>query len=277
MNKEGDTMVGIEREGMVGVVELQKGPHNYVDAESMRAVADGIWSLVKDDTCRAVVIAAEGKSFCAGVNFGSPTGFDISGGTNNADANGEVDPGEAFRGGARMFYDEALRIYEAPIPVIGAVHGAAVGGGAGLALACDLRVICPEAFITTNFVKLGIHQGFGLSVTLPELVGPSRALDMFLTGRRVYGEEALTIGLADRCVPRDEVRTAAVALATEIAANAPLAVAAVRATLKRGLADRVREVLKHELEQQAQLTTTSDAAEGIAAVFGRRDPTFTGR
>lgn len=272
-------MVGIERVGMVGIVELQKGPHNYVDAESMRAVADGIWSLVKDDACRAVVIAAEGKSFCAGVNFGSPAGFDLSGSAENVDgdAAAEVDAGEVFRGGARMFYDEALRIYEAPIPIIGAVHGAAVGGGAGLALACDLRVICPEAFITTNFVKLGIHQGFGLSVTLPELLGPSRALDMFLTGRRVYGEEALAMGLADRCVPRDEVRTAAVALATEIAANAPLAVAAVRATLKRGLADRVREILKHELDQQAQLTTTSDAAEGIAAVFGRRDPTFTGR
>ena len=136
----------------------------------------------------------------------------------------------------------------------------------------DLRVTCPEARFAANFVKLGIHPGFGSTVTLPELVGPARAADLFLTGRRVGGEEALRLGLADRCVVR-----AGQLEGGEVAGAAPLAVAAVRATLRRGLVERVRAALEHELEEQARLVATDDAREGMAAVFGRRDPIFRGR
>ena len=264
------TAVGIERDGNIAIVELQRPPHNYVDATIMGQVADAVEELAKDNDIHAVVLASAGKSFCAGVNFTAP-------GEMIGSIDGTADGAGSFAIGARGFYDEALRVYGAPLPLIAALQGAAIGGGAGLALACDLRVSCPEAAISTNFVKLGIHQGFGLSVTLPELVGPSRAADMLLTGRRVKGEEGLAIGLVDRCVPRDEVRASACELAHEIAANAPLATAAVRATLREGLVDRVRTALAHELEEQARLATTADAAEGIAAVFGKRDPNFTGR
>jgi enoyl-CoA hydratase/carnithine racemase len=255
----------VSQDGHVGVVELRRPPHNFVDPTVLRALADAVESLDGDPDCRAIVLAAEGKSFCAGANF-------AGGGTDD----GSGDGGD-FRTSAGRFYDEALRLFGAATPVVAAVHGAAVGGGLGLALVADVRVTCPEARFTANFVKLGIHPGFGLSVTLPELLGPARAADLFLTGRRVGGEEALRMGLADRCVPAASVRAAAVELADEIAAAAPLAVAAVRATLRRGLVDRVRSALDHELEEQARLVATDDAREGMSAVFSRRHPTFHGR
>jgi enoyl-CoA hydratase/carnithine racemase len=258
----------VHQDGHVGVVELRRPPHNFVDPTVLGALADAVESLDGDPGCRAIVLAAEGKSFCAGANF-------ASGGTVGGDG-GDGDGGD-FRSSARRFYDQALRLFAVATPMVAAVHGAAVGGGLGLALVPDVRVTCPEARFTANFVKLGIHPGFGLSVTLPELVGPSRAADLFLTGRRVGGEEALRLGLADRCVPPASVRAAAVELADEIAAAAPLAVAAVRATLRRGLVDRVRAALDHELEEQARLVATDDAREGMTAVFSRRHPTFHGR
>lgn len=258
-----EAQLGFERSGAVAVVELRRPPHNFVDPVALAELADAVEEVDQDPACGAVVLAAEGKSFCAGANFAGGGGGDGGGGD--------------FRTGARRFYDQALRLFAASTPVVAAVHGAAVGGGLGLALVADVRVTCPEARFTANFVKLGIHPGFGLSVTLPALLGPSRAADLFLTGRRVDGEEALRMGLADRCVAQDAVRDAAVELATEMAAAAPLAVAAVRATLRQGLVERVRAALAHELEEQVRLVETEDAREGMAAVFSRREPTFHGR
>lgn len=267
---ESAAQVTTEHEGMVGIVTVHRPPQNYVNATVLGAVVDALEALAADGSCRAVVLASEGKAFCAGVDL---TAGDDLGGASRASTDGAG----AFRGGARGFYDQALRLFAQPLPLVAAIQGATIGGGAGVALACDLRVMCPEAYFTTNFAKLGIHQGFGISVTLPELIGPGAAMDLLLTGRRVGGEEALALGIANRCVPRDEVRAGAVQLAAEIAANAPLAVEAIRTTLRAGLADRVATVLHHELDEQARLTVTADAAEGIDAAFSRRPPTFTGR
>ena len=123
--------------------------------------------------------------------------------------------------------------------MIGAIQGAAVGGGFGLALVPDFRVVCPEARFTANFVKLGFHPGFGLTHTLPKLIGQQRANNMFLTGKRIDGETAHAWGLGDLLTARDSVRAEAIALASEIAENAPLAVLSVRATMRAGLAQSV--------------------------------------
>lgn len=258
-----DWEVAVEREGHVAVVELRRPPHNYVDADVLRAVADAVASLDAEADCRAIVLAAEGKSFCAGANFSAGVG-------------GSSGSGGGFREGAWTFYGEAVRLFEATTPMVAAVHGGAIGGGAGYALVADLRVMCPEAYLWFNFTRLGIHPGFGTTVVLPELIGPTHAADLLLTSRRVGGEEAVRLGLANRCVPRDEVRATAVSVATEIAAAAPLANSATRATLRAGLAERVRTRLEHELAEQARLASTKDAAEGIRASFERRDPIFNG-
>ena len=172
---------------------------------------------------------------------------------------------------------EAVRLFRSKKPIVGAIHGAAVGGGLGLALVADFRVACPEARFCANFTRLGFHPGFGLTTTLPEVIGKTNAALMFYTSRRVTGEEAHRMGLADMLVPQDQVRPAALKLAAEIAENAPLGVIATRATMRAGLADRVETATEHELAEQSRLRTTDDFKEGVKAMAERRVPNFAGR
>jgi enoyl-CoA hydratase/carnithine racemase len=253
--------IGVEVRGHVGFIELQDPPHNFLTVEQVKAVADALDSFDADPDVRAAVLAAAGRSFCAGARFG--------GGNGGGEAVGE--------GGTTDLYSQAVRLFAATTPVVAAVHGPAIGGGLGFALAATMRVTCPEARFSANFVKLGIHQGFGLSVTLPELVGPSKAAYVLLTGRRFKGDEATALGLADICVPQDEVKDKAFEIAADIASGAPLAIAAINRTLRAGLADRVREATRHEAAEQAKLFTTEDAREGMRAVGERRDGNFVGR
>ncbi len=244
-------------EDFVATVELHRPPDNYFDRELIAALADAYQALDADPGCRAIVLCAEGKHFCAGANF---TG-----------------DGDGLSAGPGALYREAIRLFEAMTPVVAAVHGAAIGGGLGLACSADFRVGCPEARFAANFARLGFHHGFGLSVTLPAIVGPQRSLELLYTGRRIGGEEAARIGLCDRLVPADEVRAAARALAAEIARSAPLAVRSIRATMRGGLADQVRAATDREGAEQDKLRGTADWREGVRAMTERRPPRFEGR
>src|SRR5205814_9260101 len=126
------------------------------------------------------------------------------------------------------FYAQAVRLFVAATPVVAAVQGAAIGGGLGLALSADFRVASPSSRFPANFARLGIHHGFGMTVTLPAVVGMQAALDLLYTGRRVKGDQAHALGLCDRLVADGELRDAAHVLAAEIAASAPLAVRSIR-------------------------------------------------
>jgi enoyl-CoA hydratase/carnithine racemase len=140
----------------------------------------------------------------------------------------------------------------------------------------DFRIAAPEARFSANFARLGFHHGFALTVTLPALVGQQRALELLYTGRRIGGEEATRIGLADRLVPLADVRTTAHELALEIATSAPLAVTAIRETMRGDLAERVKRATDREQAEQDRLRATSDWAEGVRAMSERRPPNFTG-
>ena len=255
------------KNGHVVVVELRAGPHNFASTDMMHALVDALEAATADGA-RAGVVCSEGKSFCAGAQFSGSEGTRANnfGSFVRSEEASEIGP----------FYESALRVFNVNIPLVAAVHGPAVGAGFGLATACDLRVICAEAFMATNFVRLGIHPGFGISTTLPELVGPARAADILLTGRRIGGEECFALGLANRLVAQTDVRAVSIALADEMATAAPLAVAATRATLRDGLAARVRSQLAHERRTQDMLSATKDAEEGIAAMLERRDGNFIG-
>ena len=245
----------------VAIVEIRRPPNNFFDFNLIRQIADTYELLDNDDACRAIVLCSEGKHFCAGADFSARESW----GQEQLDAQ------------AGNLYREAARVFRAQKPVIAAVQGAAIGGGLGLACSADHRVTCREARFSANFSRLAFHQGFGLSETLPRLIGPTQASLLLLTGRRVPGDDAHAMGLADERVPQADVRERARALAQEIAAAAPLAVRAIRATLRDGLADAVIAATEHELNQQSQLRLTEDFQEGVRAMAERRAPHFEGR
>jgi enoyl-CoA hydratase/carnithine racemase len=170
-----------------------------------------------------------------------------------------------------------VRLYSAEKPIVGAIQGSAVGAGLGLALVADFRVASPDARFVANFVKLGFHPGFGITYTLPRIVGESKAMLMCMTGRRVKAEEALPWGLVDEVVPLEDLRPAALKLASEIAEGAPLALVAIRKTLRGDLAAAVRERTGVEFVVQSRLTGTEDFREGVRAVSERRPGNFKGR
>ena len=254
--------IEIARNGHVAVVEIQRPPNNFFDVTLITDLAMAFEELDEDDACRALVLCSQGKHFCAGNNFGAPRA--------------ESERRERAAG-RNPLYAAAVRLFDAKKPVIAAIQGAAVGGGFGLATMADFRVVCPEARFTANFVKLGFHPGFGLTHTLPRIIGGQRANLMFLTGRRINGETAREWGLADVLTDRETLRERALELAAEIAENAPLALKSVRATMRQGIAKAVQAATDHENEEQARLSQTEDHKEGVRAVAERRVGSFVGR
>jgi len=248
--------VFVERSGYVRVVEFRRPPHNFFDTALIEALADAFEALEREPDCRAIVLASEGRAFCAGANF-----------------QGAPDPAGANYG---ALYAAAARLFACTRPVVAAIQGPAVGGGLGLALVADFRVAAPAARFAANFVKLGIHPGFGLTYTLPRLIGAQRAHLLLLTGRRIDADTAAAWQLVDRVVPGEHLRAAALELAGEIAEGAPLAVQSTRATLRRELAAAVRAQTAHELAEQTRLFATRDHAEGVRAVRERRPGRFIG-
>jgi enoyl-CoA hydratase/carnithine racemase len=248
--------VSVDWEDSVVLVEIHRPPHNYFDRQLVLDLTEAFTALDADPSCRAIVLASEGKSFCAGADFS---------------LRGPGDPGAA------LLYVEAVRLFGGKKPVVAAIQGAAIGGGLGLALVADFRVVCPEARFGANFVKLGVHPGFGLTLTLPRVIGLQRAKLMFLTGRRITGKEAVAWGLGDMLVPASQLRNTAKRLAGEIAANAPLAVVSTRSTMHQGLAEAVKAQTDHELAEQIRLFRTEDHREGVRAVSERRPGHFVGR
>ncbi|MGE0141308.1 MAG: enoyl-CoA hydratase/isomerase family protein [Ilumatobacteraceae bacterium] len=244
----------------VGTIVVDRGPDNYIDVGLAHGIADALENLEADLGCRSIVLASSGKHFCAGARL-SPAADDLPVGDSNP------------------LYDAVARMFTGSVPIVAAVQGAAIGAGLGLALAADFRVAGPEARFGATFARLGFHQGFGLSATLPRAVGEQRALEMLYTGKRVKADEALAIGLCDRLVEADAdgLRAAARELAVDIAASAPLAVRAIRRTMRGALADQVRAATDREHAEQQVLRRTEDYREGVAATAERRTPRFTGR
>jgi enoyl-CoA hydratase/carnithine racemase len=237
----------------VAVLEMDRPPHNFFDLELITRIARSIGELNEIDACRAMVLTSRGKIFCAGADFGS---------------------GEQVDAGA--IYSAAMPIFRRTKPLIAAVQGPAIGGGLGLAVAADFRVVAPEARFQANFVRIGLHPGFGLTHTLPRLVGRQTANELFLTGRRVDGREAVELGLADQLAEVFEIKNAAVAFAESIAAGAPLSLKAIHGALLAGLAEEVEKAMAREWQEQRRLFLTEDFREGVLATRQKRPPQFKG-
>lgn len=251
--------VETRRDAHVAIVTFARPPHNFADLAMIEGIGAAFAAADADRDVRCIVLRSEGRVFCAGADL--------------VNANPVAD---GVRPERNPFYVAAARLFATAKPIVAAVHGSAVGAGLGLGLVADFRVASPEARFAANFVQIGFHPGFGISAVLERVVGRQRALMMCLTGRRVKGEEAAEWGLVDRLVAPGELDAAALALAHEIAAGAPLAVEATRATMRGDLAALVEAQTDHELAEQAKLMTTADFAEGVRAVAERRPGRFIG-
>jgi enoyl-CoA hydratase/carnithine racemase len=250
--------IAVSEQDLIATIEVRRGPNNFVDTDMVGEIADALEVYDRVPAVRAIVLCAEGKHFCAGADF------------SNRAADGASRPTK--RG--RHLYKEAQRLWRTRKPIVAAVQGAAIGAGVGLAVAADFRVTCPEARWSTNFTRMNYHPGFGLTASLPRLIGHQKAMLLMYTGRRLTGEEALELGLADLCVPLDQVRAKAAELATEIAQSGPLAIMGTRETLRRYFADEVARATEREYEEQDWLRNTADFREGIKAMAERRLPNF---
>ena len=254
MEKFKDISVSIKQH--LAYVEINRPPNNFFDANLIQQIADAYEILDEEDECRVILLKSEGKNFCAGANFGQDEDM--------------LDKSVPYK----KLYAQAVRLFRTRKPVIAVVQGAAIGGGLGLALSADFRVACHEARFAANFAKLGFHPGFGSSITLPRVVGVQKAMDMLFTARRVTGEEAFKIGLADKFCFKEKLLEEAEQLAMEIASSAPMAVESIRSTLHGNLADQIEQIVDWELSEQVRLQKTEDFKAGIAASLSRETPQF---
>lgn len=245
--------VSITTEGAVAIVTFSRPTLNYFDIGLINALADAMEEVDRNDDLRAVLLRSEGKVFCAGANFSG----------NEGSGEGDLaDPGDLYR--------KAVRLFRTRKPIVVAVQGSAIGGGLGLSMIGDFRVAAEEARFAGNFVKIGIHPGFGLTHILPRVIGHQNTAKLFFTGRRFTGAEAAAMGLVDEVVPGERLFEAALAFATEIAEGAPMAVEATRATLRDGLAEAVAAQTELECRKQIALFASEDFKEGVKAVAERR-------
>lgn len=224
--------VDLSTDDDIAIVRICRPPHNFFDANVVAAIADRIESVAM--THRVVVLHSEGRNFCAG-----------------ADLRAAVTSG--FSRSGTHLYDEAVRLFRQPLPIVAAIQGKAVGGGVGLALAADVRVGTPDTKFDVPFAKIGTHHGFGLSVTLPEAVGSPTAADMLYTGRVVAGEEATRLGLLQRMVPAEQLLDDTRAIARTIAAASPAAIRSIRSTLRGARIDDLIAAMAHERREQERL------------------------
>ena len=220
--------------------------------------------LRADHEVRCVVVTGAGSAFCSG--------GDVS--WIGSEPEATVD---ALRSRMLPFYRSWLTVRDLEVPTIAAINGAAIGAGLVLALACDLRYAAAGARLAVPFTSLGMHPGMATTWLLPEVVGLPVARDLLLTGRSVTGEEAVTLGLVNAAMPREELLDKALEVADGIARNAPIATRLTKIALAGGGHANYDAALQWEALAQPLTLATRDLHEGLTALRERRPPSFEGR
>jgi enoyl-CoA hydratase/carnithine racemase len=251
-SRRGVVDVDLNAATRVAVITFGRGRNNYLTYEFVEQLLQALEAL-HSPQCRAVVLRTGSRHFSAGADFG-----------------GE----RPSRAGGPHIFDLVPRLYNVQLPVVAAIGGTAIGAGLGLALAADFRLATKSSSFMTNFNRIGITPGFGLSLTLPRLIGDQHAAEMFYTARRIWGDEALGFGLCDRLVTEDQLDGEAVALAEAIALSSPRAVAVTRQDLRADLAGRLVATLERERGEQELFIDTDDFREGLRAWSEKRAPNF---
>jgi enoyl-CoA hydratase/carnithine racemase len=220
-----------------------------------------VWTdLANDPGLRCVVMTGEGRAFCAGADLKERNGMD-----------------DQVWSRQHLVFEAMARAQLAlPVPIVAAVNGAAMGGGCEMVLACDFAWASPPARFGLPEVTLGFIPGLGGPALLTRAIGERAALELLTTGRYIDADEALRLGLVSRICPAESLVEEAVALASQIAANAPLAVRALKRVVRAGAAMPLDPAMELELEEYNRLFRTGDRREGVASFNEKRVARFTG-
>ncbi|HEX5775842.1 MAG TPA: enoyl-CoA hydratase/isomerase family protein [Caulobacteraceae bacterium] len=255
-----ETLLTEQRGDGVLLVTLNRPTAGNALSSQMAQELLDVWSAADTRAQRAIVLTGAGERiFCAGADLKERDGM--------SDAQWVEQH--------RLFERMRDALLDLPCPVIAAVNGAAYGGGAEIALACDFAYASPNARFALTEVRLGIMPGLGGTQNLARAAGERRAREVLLTGEPFGADDALVWGVVNRVT--DDVVSDALATAAKIAANAPLSVQAIRKALREGAGLPMRRAIEAELAAYDTLTPTADRREGIAAFNEKRSPRFEGR
>lgn len=250
----------LETRDRVATLTLDRPPVNAVDLAAIEEYVTAVGQLAESPEVRAVVLAGAGRGFCAGADVSMMR---------------DLTP-ENYRQARRWLLVQE-RLESMAKPVIAAIHGYALGGGAELALACDVRLMAEGAVFGFPEIALGIFPGAGGTQRLTRLVGPTRALRLMMDGRRLGAADARALGLADEVVPDAALLPRAQAYAAELATKATRAIGLLKASVYGGWGRPLAEGLALEEQAVMELIRTEDAREGLDAFLAKRPPRFTGR
>ncbi len=260
------SLIQVSIEGPAATVSLNRPEKlNALTIEMVGELADAVRMVAATESVRAIVITGAGKAFCAGADVTLLRTL--------------IETGDEATG--RRLVDSlrsvAHAIRDARQPVIAAVNGVAAGGGANLALACDLRIAAEDAQIGQVFMRIGLHPDFGGTYYLPRLVGASKALELFLGAELIGAEEAARLGIFNRLAPSARLAAEAGTWARRIADAPPIAVRHAKQAVYKSERATLDEMLDFELEAQIACFKSADGKEGLTAFFEKRPPHFTGR
>jgi len=250
-----------EKDGIVILTLNRPESLNALTPEMGDEITRLVVELNKDHKVRVLILTGAGRAFCSGGAKGSLQ--------SSAKSGGRAEP-------PKSFYKRFLALRQLEIPTIAAINGYAFGAGLCIALACDMRIAATDARMGLNFVRLGIHPGMAGTYTTPRIIGMAKACEVIFTGKIYTGQEAFALGLVNRVTPAEYVLAESLSLASEIAANAPIAVRLAKRALYKDDADLLDAAIEIESQYQAHTWTTEDAKEGILAMTEKRSPKFRG-
>ncbi len=260
------SLIAVDIDGSVGTITLNRPDKlNAFTVAMVRELGEAIAMLAAAGAVRVMVITGAGRAFCAGADVQL---------LRDLIERGDEAAGRSLVDGLRAV---AHAIREAPQPVLASLNGVAAGGGANLALACDLRIAADTAQIGQVFTKIGLHPDWGGTYYLPRLVGPARALELFAGAEMVGAERAERLGMVNRVVALPALAAATREWALQLAAAPPLAVRRVKQAVYLSERASLDEMLDYELEAQLACFRSADGKEGLTAYFEKRAPHFTGR
>jgi enoyl-CoA hydratase len=254
------SMLEVTRDGAVATIRINRPPANAVNPALISEFLTVLPPLAADQDVRCIVITGTGRFFVAG-----------------ADIAVMRDLSAANQAEMRRWIDVQRLLELAPKPVIAAMNGHALGGGAELSLACDLRILSSSASFGFPEMSLGLFPGAGGSQRLPRLVGPHLARRIMIEGERLSPRTASELGLVDLVADEPEFAEVVTAQARRLAAKPTAAIGLLKRVIDEGFGLPIEEALRREEKGVQELTRTADAAEGLQAFLDKRPPAFTGR